>query len=106
MGIDPLDSARARKLDKIEKNMLAEKLQSGGSRYRNLPDGMRMSGVIEEVPPRPNGKRYAQVTDPKSREFTLVPWQQGFEKLSGKSVEIMNQAGKMIYREITRTMGR
>ncbi|NTV07091.1 MAG: DUF3363 domain-containing protein [Chlorobium limicola] len=106
MGIDPLDSARARKLDKIEKNMLAEKLQSGGSRYRNLPDGMRMSGVIEEVPSRPNGKRYAQVTDPKSREFTLVPWQQGFEKLSGKSVEIMNQAGKMIYREITRTMGR
>lgn len=106
MGIDPLDSARARKLDKIEKNMLAEKLHTGDSRYRNLSFGERMSGVMTEVPALPNGKRYAQVTDPKSREFTLVPWQQGFGKMSGKSIELMNQAGKVIYREINRTMGR
>lgn len=98
MGIDPRDPARGRMLDKIQTGDIANRIQNGGVRYSEHKQGGSISGTMKELPDMPNGKKYAQITDPRSKEFTLVPWQKDFDKLIGKQIELTSQGGRLLAR--------
>jgi hypothetical protein len=109
MGIDPMDPARAKALDQIEKRDLARGIASRtGASLKELPAGGKMSGVMTDAGVLASGRRYAQVVDLKSREFALVPWRPEFERLAGKSVELLKapQSGRYMMRQLERGIGR
>jgi hypothetical protein len=106
MGIDPMDPARGKALDQVEKRDLAGRLsKSTGAAYT---DPGRMSGVLSDAGTLASGKRYAQIFDAKSREFTLVPWRPEFDRLAGKGVALLKdqQAGRYMVRQLERGIGR
>ena len=51
-------------------------------------------------------KKYAQVFDRRSKEFSLVPWQKEFEKMIGRQVELVNEMGRTMVRGVTKNLGR
>jgi len=106
MGVDPMDPGREKHLDKLEKNDAAERIAKRGGQFRQLRHGERLSGLLTELPQLPSGRKYAQISDPKSKEFAVVPWQKDFDKLKGKTVELINHAGRHLAKEISRTIGR
>ena len=109
MGIDPMDPARAKALDQIEKRDLARGIASRTSAsLKELPAGGKMSGVMTDAGVLASGRRYAQVVDLKSREFALVPWKPEFERLTGKSIELLKapQSGRYMMRQLERGIGR
>jgi len=109
MGIDPMDPARAKALDQIEKHDLARGIASRtGASLKELPAGGKMSGVMTDAGILASGRRYAQVVDLKSREFALVPWRPEFERLTGKSIELLKapQSGRYMMRQLERGIGR
>ena len=94
LGIDPLDPARGKKLDRIERHELAENIskRTGGT-YRELRDGDRLQGMLTDEGVLPSGKHYAGVVDTRSKEFALVPWRKSFEQLVSKQVELVRAEG-------------
>jgi len=109
MGIDPMDPARAKALDQFEKRDLAHGIakSTGASPREMLPAG-KMTGVMSDAGTLPSGKRYAQVFDVKSRVFSLVPWRPEFDRLTGKTVELLReqQTGRYVMRQLERGIGR
>lgn len=106
MGVDPMDPARGKVLDQIEKRDFARGVShSTGAAFR---ESGNMTGMLTDAGALPGGKRYAQLFDAKSKEFTLVPWRQEFDRLAGKSVEMVRdqQAGRYVVRQLERGMGR
>ena len=109
MGIDPMDPARGKALDQIEKRDLVSGIASRtGASLKELPAGGTMSGVMSDAGTLPSGRRYAQIFDAKSKEFTLVPWRPEFERHAGKSVELLKerQTGRLVMRQLERGLGR
>ena len=108
LGIDPLDPARAKLLDKLEKHDLAEKIkQQHGGEFRELKLGDRFRGTLTDTGLQASGKRYVQVFDPKSKEFSLVPWKQDYERLVSKQVELIHaEAGYKMVQQLDLRKGR
>ena len=109
MGVDPMDPARAKALDQIEKRDLAHKVgTAAGATLKELAGGGKISGVMTDSGILPSGRRYAQVLDPKSREFAMVPWRAEFDRLAGKSVDLLKdrQTGRYVMRQLERGLGR
>ena len=108
LGIDPMDPARAKALDQVEKRDLAHGIakQTGGS-YREIQQGGKVAGVMTSTGRLPSGKQYAQVYDPKSKEFSMVPWRKEYERLTGKTVELTRTStGRFFMRQMERGIGR
>lgn len=108
MGIDPFDSARAKALDELEKQDFA-KSGAGkiGARYREVDPRGSLSGVVSDTGKFPSGKRYAQVFNAKSKEFSLVPWRKEYEQLVGKTVQMTRSStGRYFMRQVERGIGR
>jgi len=94
LGIDPLDPARGKKLDRIERHDLAETISKrDGVTFRELRDGDRLQGTLIDEGVLPSGKHYARVIDTRSKEFALVPWRKDFEQLLSKQVELVRAEG-------------
>ena len=107
MGVDPMDPARGKALDRIERTDLGSRMQTvQGGALKNLLPGDKITGVITASGELPSGRKYAQVYDPKAKEFALVPWQKDFEKLAGKQVELINHAGRYMAKGLTKILGR
>jgi type IV secretory pathway VirD2 relaxase len=108
LGIDPLDPARAIHLDKMEKHDLAEKIkQQQGGEFRELKSGDRFRGTLTDTGLQASGKRYAQLFDPKSKEFSLVPWKQDYERLVSKQVELIHaEVGYKVVQQLDLRKGR
>ena len=108
LGIDPMDPARAKALDQVEERDLAHGIarQTGGS-YREIQQGGKVAGVMTSTDRLPSGKQYAQVYDPKSKEFSMVPWRKEYERLTGKTVELTRTStGRFFMRQMERGIGR
>ena len=94
LGIDPLDPARGKKLDQLERHDHAEAISKrDGGTYRELRDGERLQGNLTDEGVLQSRKRYARITDARSKEFSLVPWRKDFEKLVSKQVELVKVEG-------------
>lgn len=109
IGVDPMDPGRGKALDQIEKSDLARAVASRtGASLKELADGGKMSGVMSDAGILASGRRYAQVVDLKSREFALVPWRAEFDRIAGKSVELLKerQTGHLVMRQLERGIGR
>jgi type IV secretory pathway VirD2 relaxase len=109
MGIDPMDPARGKALDSIERRDLAHRIsKTTGATPIELSQGGKISGVISDAGTLPSGRRYARVLDVNSKEFSLVPWRQEFGGLVGKSVELFREpsAGRYLVRQVERGLGR
>jgi len=108
LGIDPLDPARGKKLDQLERHDLAEAIRKrDGGTYRELRDGERLQGMLTDEGVLPGGKHYARIADPRSKEFSLVPWRKDFEQLVSKQVELVRTEGTtMVARQFGIQKGR
>ncbi|MBC8524331.1 MAG: relaxase/mobilization nuclease and DUF3363 domain-containing protein [Chlorobium phaeobacteroides] len=108
LGVDPMDPARAKALDQVEKRDLAQNIaKQTGSRYKEISQGGKVAGVMTNTGRLPSGKQYAQVHDLKSREFSMVPWRKDYERLTNKTVELARTStGRFFMRKIERGIGR
>jgi len=73
---------------------------------KSLQPGEKLSGLLTEAGELGSGKKYAQVFNQRSKEFSLVPWQKEFEKMIGRQVELVNEMGRTMVRGVTKNLGR
>ena len=107
LGIDSMDPARGKMLDGIERQDLGDRLKKEhGGVMKSLQPGEKLSGLLTEAGELGSGKKYAQIFNQRSKEFSLVPWQKEFEKMIGRQVELVNEMGRTMVRGITKNLGR
>ena len=107
LGIDSMDPARGKILDGIERQDLGDRLKKEhGGVMKSLQPGEKLSGLLTEAGEPGSGKKYAQVFNQRSKEFSLVPWQKEFEKMIGRQVELVNEMGRTMVRGVTKNLGR
>ena len=107
LGIDSMDPARGKMLDGIERQDLGDRLKKEyGGVMKSLQPGEKLSGLLTEAGELGSGKKYAQVFNQLSKEFSLVPWQKEFEKMIGRQVELVNEMGRTMVRGVTKNLGR
>ena len=107
LGIDSMDPARGKMLDGIERQDLGDRLKKEhGGVMKSLQPGEKLSGLLTEAGELGSGKKYAQVFNQRSKEFSLVPWQKEFEKMIGRQVELVNEMGRTMVRGVTKNLGR
>ena len=104
MGVDPMDPARAKKLDSIEKKELSDRVSQSGLQHKTLHSGEQINGIMREIK-MAGGNKYAMV-ETNSKEFSLVPWHKDFVPHIGKQVELINNAGRYMARGISKSLGR
>ena len=107
LGMDSMDPARSKILDGIERQDLGDRLKKEyGGVMKSLQPGEKLSGLLTEAGELGSGKKYAQVFNQRSKEFSLVPWQKEFEKMIGRQVELVNEMGRTMVRGVTKNLGR
>ena len=107
LGIDSMDPARGKMLDGIERQDLGDRLKKEyGGVMKSLQPGEKLSGLLTEAGELGSGKKYAQIFNQRSKEFSLVPWQKEFEKMIGRQVELVNEMGRTMVRGVTKNLGR
>ena len=107
LGMDSMDPARGKILDGIERQDLGDRLKKEhGGVMKSLQPGEKLSGLLTEAGELGSGKKYAQIFNQRSKEFSLVPWQKEFEKMIGRQVELVNEMGRTMVRGITKNLGR
>ena len=107
LGMDSMDPARGKMLDGIERQDLGDRLKKEyGGVMKSLQPGEKLSGLLTEAGELGSGKKYAQVFNQRSKEFSLVPWQKEFEKMIGRQVELVNEMGRTMVRGVTKNLGR
>ena len=107
LGMDSMDPARGKILDGIERQDLGDRLKKEhGGVMKSLQPGEKLSGLLTEAGELGSGKKYAQIFNQRSKEFSLVPWQKEFEKMIGRQVELVNEMGRTMVRGVTKNLGR
>lgn len=102
LGIDPNDPARAKKLDLIEKEELQKTIKDNTS--YNFNDSKTLTGRIEKIEMQ-SGKKHAYIISERTREFSLVPWKDSYERM--KDVTVNFEKGKPPYlTKFDRDLGR
>ncbi|MCB2181341.1 MAG: DUF3363 domain-containing protein [Desulfobulbaceae bacterium] len=89
LGIDPADPARAKKLDKIQAiNLVGDEMVKAGYEYVHLESNSEFTGKVHPVVHVWKRKKYLIIDNARSKQFTIVPWQQDFESLLARKVQL------------------
>ncbi len=107
--VDPADPARPRQLDRIEREDLASvRTQRTGESYLPADRLMKLRGTVSDTGALASGKRYAVISNERSREFSMVPWRKEYASSIGKQVEVIRQrtGGRWMMRQLGKDLGR
>lgn len=109
LQVDPADPSRPRQLDRIEREDLASvRTQRTGESYLPADRLMKLRGTVSDTGALASGKRYAVISNERSREFSMVPWRKEYASSIGKQVEVIRQrtGGRWMMRQLGKDLGR